>query len=294
MAAKYNILKALEFDKLSAATRWEYGDVRGLVAAGWWTQRKYDGVFGRVAISPTVRGTGLVFTRTDEVIVSADHVLDEIVRSLPSSVLTIGCQVLGELWHPSLPFPIISGGVRRHRASPHLKFVINDLLPFERVTSRPYCERLSLLKSIWPTPSAPSLMVAETHLHSVDPIDAAVRWVAEGGYDGAILRDPDAGYTIGPASAGQIVKVKPTLSLSLRVVRFRIGEGEKTGRPVYTAVVTYRGVETTVGAGMPHLAQVCPAVGQIIEVECLGLTADGKLREPRFKGIRHDVREPDA
>lgn len=29
-------------------------------------------------------------------------------------------------------------------------------------------------------------------------------------------------------------------------------------------------------------------------VESLGLTADGKLREPRFKGVRFDKHEPDA
>ena len=32
---------------------------------------------------------------------------------------------------------------------------------------------------------------------------------------------------------------------------------------------------------------------QIAEIEFMELTADGKLREPRFKGWRHDKEQPD-
>jgi DNA ligase-1 len=126
-----------------------------------------------------------------------------------------------------------------------------------------------------------------------DVMKHAADWVAEGGFDGAILRDPHAGYTIGKVKKGQIVKVKPLLSLDLAVQRVHCSPGEKTGRPVYTVEVQYEGVTSMVGSGMPHDEEQVPLAGSIVEIECLGVTEDGKLREPRFKGIRHDKTQPD-
>ena len=34
-------------------------------------------------------------------------------------------------------------------------------------------------------------------------------------------------------------------------------------------------------------------IGKIVEVECIGITEDGSLREPRIKGVRHDKLQPD-
>jgi ATP-dependent DNA ligase len=48
-------------------------------------------------------------------------------------------------------------------------------------------------------------------------------------------------------------------------------------------------VRSWVGSGVPHNIDVSElAPGAIVEVEAMGLTPDGKLREPRFKGIRYD------
>jgi DNA ligase-1 len=125
---------------------------------------------------------------------------------------------------------------------------------------------------------------------------SAVRYAndlkAKGGYDGAVLKDPDAGYSIGNVRLGQIVKVKPTQSLDLAVTAWAKDKGEKTGRDVYTLYVQYKGKTTGVGSGVPH--DYVPAVGHIVEVEFMGFTPDGLLREPRFKGVRFDKTQPDA
>src|SRR5690606_17449379 len=106
--------------------------------------------------------------------------------------------------------------------------------------------------------------------------------------------DPNAVWFRGDSKVGELIKVKPTLALDLRCVNYGIETGEKTGRKVVTLVVHYRGVETTVGSGVPHDLDPYTVAGKIIEVECLGVTEDGKLREPRFKGVRFDKLEPDA
>jgi DNA ligase-1 len=93
---------------------------------------------------------------------------------------------------------------------------------------------------------------------------------------------------------GEIIKVKPTLSLDLRVLQVHVAEGIKTGRPVHTIDVWYNGVRTRVGSGIPHSFNDVPQAGQIVEIECMGLTLTGALREPRFKGIRLDKEQPDV
>jgi DNA ligase-1 len=45
--------------------------------------------------------------------------------------------------------------------------------------------------------------------------------------------------------------------------------------------------------GAVHGTDASPC-GKIVEVECMGITPDGRLREPRFKGIRYDKAGTDA
>ena len=128
----------------------------------------------------------------------------------------------------------------------------------------------------------------------IPPKHIAREYVLRGGYDGIVLRNPDAPWVAGVAREGELIKVKPETSLDLRVVEVNMAYGEKTGRPVYTVDVTFKGITTTVGSGIPHTEQDVPKVGDIIEVECMCVNPNFTLREPRFKAIRHDKTEPDA
>jgi ATP-dependent DNA ligase len=295
MSAKYGILKALEFSKLSAPMKRCYKDENALLAGGWWPQAKFDGVFGMAGISADGK-SHMMWTRTGEPISSCDHILKALYdQAQAQSGGWDSFVVLGELWHPTLPFPTISGDVRRHRASPHLQFVMNDILPPELVTDRPYRDRYADLMAFATVQQSPvlTMAVAPVPVPAGDVIAAAQAWVLKGGYDGLILRDPSSPYTIEEAKAGQIVKVKPKLTLDLTVTAVHEKPGAKTGRPVFTVTVTYRGVSTDVGAGMPHVREDVPRAGQLIEIECLGITADGALREPVYKGQRFDKYEAD-
>lgn len=295
--AEVHILKAVEFDKLSSATKKRYGSVKGLRDAGWWLQRKYDGCFGMAVISAT--GQHRMLSRAGEDYTkSCQHILDELAAC--ANEQSGGWDtfvVLGEVWNAGMLFKDISGRFRQQReVARELHFACNDLLPEELETTSPYAERFADLENLLAFRPVPGQLfpVDTDRTSTVDPEEVARRLVALGGYDGAILRDPAAPYTIGLAKLGEIVKVKPTLSLDLRCIELTETVGERTGRAVYTIAVEYRGVRTAVGSGMPHKFEQLPKLGQIVEIEAMGLTADGKLREPRFKGIRFDKEEPDA
>lgn len=289
--ADYNILKAVEYGKTSAAWRKTHA-FEELLDLGWWLQPKYDGCFGMAVIKPDPADSRMLSRTGEDYTASCRHLLDEIHQCCEETgtfPMDEGFVVLGEVWHPTDKFPKISGDFRRQRPSPELCFVANDLLPLKLVTPLVYSNRYDELQTMLGHAPLDEVTKVTVVVNSafVNPAKYAQALKESGGYDGAILRDPTASYTIGDAKLGQIIKVKPVMSLDLEVVKVLTVVGAKTGRDVHTLVVSYNGVESTVGSGVPHIANenwfLYP-----VEIECMGLTEDGKLREPRFKGIRYD------
>jgi DNA ligase-1 len=235
-------------------------------------------------------------SRTGELVKSCDHILDELLEAYRDGEYRGQMVVIGEVWHPNLSFPTISGKFRRHSPAPDLHFVVNDMLPECLETDDNYITRWGRMEEFLPSMPNVQVYLAQTWKTGTwkDAMQHARVWQAKGGYDGAILRNPYEGYKVGLVKHGEIIKVKPTLSLDLAVNAIVETPGAKTGRAVYTLMVTYRGVTSMVGSGVPHADADLPVVGQIVEVECLDITDDGKLREPRFKGIRYDKETQDT
>lgn len=286
--ADYIVMKAVEFDKLPAKFKKQHGNVQALVDQGYFVQHKYDGCMGIAVIYP--EGGSKMLSRTGEdYSLSCGHILSFLEGIAPGPTIFIG-----EVWQPieEAPFPVISGKFRAARPSPELRFIVNDMLPIGFDTTTSYRSRYGYLCTILPDFSRLyTACVAHTDTGVRDVLGYALALQGQGGYDGAIVRNPDAGYTVGLVKNGEIVKVKPTLSLDLQCVQVMRNPGEKTGRDVFTLEVEYKGVRTVVGSGVPH--QIGDLLGNIVEIECLGITADGKLREPRFKGLRFDKLKPD-
>lgn len=298
----YIVMKAVEFDKLPSKFKKQHGNVQALVDSGYYVQAKYDGCMGVAEVWPEDLGRSRMLSRTGEDYTkSCGHILDALERALNNSPRCgTPVVVIGEVWQPieEAAFPEISGKFRRQSPSPELKFVVNDILPLGMNTPTPYKDRFRDLQASFEDDPDDIIRIACTVVPpqalTSDVTGYAIELQGRGGYDGAIVRNPDAGYTVGTVKNGEIIKVKPTLSLDLKVTGRMCEPGEKTGRDVWTVGVVYQGVVTKVGSGVPHDGKEVPVSGMIAEIECLGITADGKLREPRFKGMRFDKLEPDT
>lgn len=112
------------------------------------------------------------------------------------------------------------------------------------------------------------------------------------GYEGAILKDPDALYSIDRSEAW--LKVKPTFDADCKVVGMLPGEGEFEGTMGKITVCHPNGVETDVGTGFDrtlrdNLWKLGSTInGKVMEVQYQNLTPAGKMRFPVFLRFRVD------
>lgn len=304
-----------EFDKMSAGFKKKYRSVEQLPADRWKVQPKYDGVFAIINLAE-----GKAYTRQGKEMFSIQHIIDKLNSVIAHSQ---DCVVFGEVWHHSMTHQEINGASRRKSAQPELRFVCLDMVHIVSYgcgfEDNRYGARLAAMSHYVEREKVElgqySTLIKPTTYHQdwvldhqgigCDSIqDFATALVGNkldrhyGAYDGAMLVDMEAPWTAGAVKEGQAIKVKDKLTLDVVAVGQRVEQRDtKLGGHL---TVTYNGVLSDVGSGLTQgmlraaLENGVDYTGCIVEVECLGLTPDGKLREPRFKGFRHDtVREED-
>lgn len=292
--ADYNIMKAVEHAKLPVKYRKQYPTLKHMQDAGFWLQKKYDGCMGIAHI--TRKGDYMLSRTGEDYTASCGHILADLRAAADKQGSWDDFVVIGEVWHHTWEFPNISGKFRKGEACPELVFVANDILLPAMNTPMSYVARWAdLVRLLKPFREGPCYFARTFGSYVWDqPAEHyAAKWKAEGGFDGAILRDPSKGYTVGLVKGGEIVKVKPCLTLELRVSGIFSAVGEKTGRTVWTIEVQHGQQSSQVGSGLPHILPFGLEVGAIVEIEAMGWTPDGHLREPRFKGVRFDKLQPD-
>lgn len=285
MAYEFNLApKALS--EQCAAFKKQHPALDDLPVDDYIMMAKYDGCLAII----TPNG---VITRTGEAISSIPQCREDAAQLLPDHV------IFGEVYKFDTPFKEISGAFRRHKPQPSLLVMVFDAVPFDDWRAgkcdKPYIERYTALRDAWIRTHTASLIVAPA-LDLWAPQGIANALVRQGGHDGAIIRRKDAPWTTGASKNGEAIKVKPVQSLDLLAVDWFYGKGKHAGR-AGGIVVEYRGVTTQVGTGFSDTERETIASqgtrNQIAEVEFMELTADGKLREPRFKGWRYDKSESD-
>lgn len=303
---KYLIDKAVEFDKCPKDIQKKYGSAQGMADSGDYIgQPKLDGCNGILVVQHVGGDYGCIvdiYTRTGELVRSCEHIR-EAAKALPSGAY------LGELYNPLLDQPTISGMVRKKKEQcPELQFHVFDHLTLGEWTSGesdcPFVGRHASLAALCDGPHRLAQGIYLVPTFSTKPENACravdVEFMAANvskyGQDGVILRLKDGGWEACGCSRN-IVKVKPCVTLDLRVVGIYAGEGKHAGR-AGGFLVRYKGKDIRVGTGLSD-AQREEAVkgtfqGTIWEVEALGYTPDGMLREPRLKGQRFDKEEADA
>lgn len=288
------IQKAAEWDKQSASFRKVFKSPNYLAKAGWWLQRKYDGVHTIIDLK-----TGTAMSREGTPQPSIGHIAEHLAAAYGNR----DAVVQGEIWVEGMPFTEINGASRRNAVQPQLGVVLYDFHdgPAFRAgyDSELYADRHGkatglAVRGAYKAPAPITFAQTSTAWEGSDAFALSAKWVAAGGYDGAILRDPHSQWKVGRSREGEVIKIKPTTSLDLRCVGWSIKPGDKTGREVVVLTVEYRGVETKVGSGIPHDLVGSECLGKIIEVECMAVNSNNTLREPRFKAVRHDKTEADA
>lgn len=320
---KYANQAPKEFKAMSAGFKKKYSSVDQLPADRWKVQPKFDGVFAVINTGTTDYPGGTAYTRTGEVMHSIPHIVAKL-REL------VGCNqvVFGEVWHHAMTHQQINGASRRHDPQPELRFVCFDMvdpLEYSRgFAPAPYGWRLGCLNHAIDKEQVNlgeyRMLVKVTTLHQdwvnhhlgCDTIQDFANALVDntlgghytGAYDGCMIVCMNSPWTAGAVKEGQAIKVKKVVSLDLLVVG-QFAERKPTKIGGYLTV-EYKGVRSDVGSGLnqdtltnilwKQNTSLCGVdyTGMIAEVECLGLTPDGKLREPRFKGFRHDtVRQED-
>lgn len=268
----YTIPKAVDFDNMSQKARASIDWTKGI------KQPKLDGCACRIDVTSNIK---VAVSATNKVVKSIDHILD----ALPDGHYTL----CGEVYAPDKVFQEISGDFRRGSNSPNLRFMVFDGC-IHGEAELGYTERMKGLRlgvSGYEVSWIPSWCV-DSFENAWDYAKELKKFAADQ-FDGAIWRNPDAPFECG-RSKGDIIKLKPLLSFDVECVGFEAAVGEKTGRETVALVVSFRGTKQKVATGLSHEQQANPAqfVGQIIEVEVMGLTLDNNFREPRFKGVRDD------
>lgn len=298
--SEYIIHKAVEFGKVKVAVRKELGaESVDDLSSIYYAQRKYDGCNGIVIVTPNGSGDK-VLSRTGELVKSCDHLVKGVRQRLHSRLAKGGAYaVLGEVWRPGTTQNVISGEFRKGEARPKLQLQVFDMLTlteFEAGHSPfAFAVRFEVLFPYFRgAHSTDSIQLAATYTpgsygRATDLCDSLV---AEGGYDGLILRNPYGTWTAGSGTDGEIIKVKKAETFDLRVVDVEEGKGKYKG--TLGALVCQGPKGHVKVSGMTDeerdawFANPQQIVGQIVEVAALGFTPQGSLREPRFKGIRHD------
>lgn len=304
MAKPYIVHKAVELSKV----RKKLVPTEDQLRTEYLAQPKYDGCNCVVIKRANSVEHITILSRTGEEVLSANHI-KEAMAGAPFAPIGV---YLGEYWHPTLDQPTVSGMFRKKDGTQYTEpfFVVFDfvsIMEFEQgfsdLTYLDRVGRLPVTLSKIEEGRAP-FFLAESQGYLVDqeltPMEAA-RLLNEGGaYDGLILRKPSGTWKKGDnGTDGEIIKIKPTLTQDLRVLEIKEGVGEKTGRPVFTVVVDLGDpdglgrVSQEVGSGVPHSREELPKVGDIVEIEAMTFSKYGLLREPRYKGIRHDKTEAD-
>jgi ATP-dependent DNA ligase len=300
--ADYIVHKAVEIDSLSNK------QLQALAEhSGWVVMPKYDGCHAVICFDDGVHVN--TYSRTGETV----HSLNHIARALPDhyDFLKNGqWAICGEAWNPGLEFNEISGQFRRHDPNAtDLYFVPFDVVPWgynTDTTSAPvvylnpnnekvgYLRRITMLAQMRPCPSKvirPSFYEVET-LEDV-PFQYARELKAKGTYDGAIMAKANGVYKVGSGKGGEFLKVKPLLSFTVTVTGAALDFGTKTGKNTAALKFMLDGLEQKVSTGLTQ-DQVNEITtvgwdGYRIEVEAMGKTVNGYLREPRFRGIRSDA-----
>ncbi len=259
---------------------------------------KLDGVFCFAVCDLT---SVHIFSRTGEEYLSLEHLkpeLYDISQALCTDV------IIFEGYAKGVPQPTTSGWCRDQKAQQYaVGAYVHDALSLDEFWGtckvRPYAERYAALDTldVW---SYHAFLVPQYFADTWSDIDKAAKRIWKMGGEGLVVRAPNAGYFPGKRNE-TMIKVKKGVSYDLKVLALNEGTGKYKGM-LGSLVCKFRGgKEVIVGSGLTDVQRTRwwspffydEIVGKIVQIDAMAESTKGLLREPRFKGVRHDKAEGD-
>lgn len=249
--------------------------------------KKYDGVSGTVDLE-----AGTMTSRTGEdYSISCGHIIEQC-----RAVFGKGCgKVYGEVWHPTDAQSKISGDFRRQSSgmAGHLMFVMFDINMGHHTQAERYAHMVHTLD--WCIHTTPALQMADYYNPGTYGTGKQLMetYMPGGGYDGIVYYNPKAEFITGKDKLGNVIKEKPSVTFDLEVVGYEYGRGRHENR-IGAILLRFKDGKLLKSSGMSDAerdawtADPSLIVGKIVEIEAMGLSSNGSLREPRYKGVRYD------
>ncbi len=192
----------------------------------------------------------------------------------------------GELMVPGVHFNEISGKIRSFNETPDAVYHVFDTPDADRPFYQRYNELSMLLSD-----SGPVQLVGHQMVYNREEIDEYYAEARAAGFEGCMVKNPDARYENSRSWAWQ--KVKNTDTVDLKVVGIYAGHGKYEGL-LGGIYVDFNGVRVGVGSGLTDYQRNVWAdepeeiVGKTVEIAYQEVTPDGSLRHPRIIQVRGD------
>ena len=262
---------------------------------------KLDGVFAFAVVQDTEVH---IFSRTGEEYKSLEHLkpeLWELHGMCGYEVFIFECYAKG------VPQPTISGWCRDTKKQ-HLEVdaYIHDGMTWEEFKnpedSVEYEERVGILQPVFRHFSYfhHTHLVRQEYITNEDELMLMAEDIWAAGGEGVVARPISSIYQPGKRNAG-MVKLKKGVSFDLKVVSVEEGTGKYKNHVGKLVCADRNGKVIKVGSGLTDEERkrwwseffYDEIVGKIVQVDAMAVSTKGVLREPRFKGIRHDKTEVD-
>src|SRR5512147_139479 len=261
---------------------------------------KLDGY--RLLAVPDSHGSYRFYTRngnSEPYTRNLQHVAAQLRRMGFGQDLVDGELVVGD-WGGTAAARAASPSAKQQEALARAVFYVFDRLPPGGRTDRPLRERYAALARAVGRGSRNVRMVPHAKARSDADVQKAYHRFLGQGFEGAMVKDPDAGYA--PRRSNNWLKLKPQKTLDGRVVGFQRGTGRLHDRLGALVVQMPNGTRVKVGTGMTDAQRLAwwqsqdRLRGKWVEFAVQGKTTVSEARHPRFKRFRpdRDGRDPGA
>lgn len=269
----------------------------GTIKFPCYLSEKLDGVF---CFAVKHDGTVTIYSRTGEVYSSMKHIENEL-----DTFMHEGEVAIFEAYNENFKQSVLSGWCRdtKEQHTELLAFIHTFLTLDEfkgTASARTFTQqRADFLERFSPFEDDMKYVGCIYHscCDNLEQALKAAKVVWSMGGEGVILRNPDATYKGGKRNK-DIIKIKQGVSYDLEVVDIDEGKGKYAGT-LGTLICKWKDNQFIRISGMTDSQRKAwwkdPAliIGRVVQVDAMCESSKGKLREPRFKGIRTDKIEGD-